>query len=277
MNDDRWLLQPPHELTPEERQQIWKTVHGRGYRTEEVWSVTADRGFRRRLLKNLRALPFCRRILLPGCGSLTHLQEEILSHCAQVESIVCTDLPEAIEHAKAQLNHPKVAFHAVDSTQLHHRWPEHFDVVIPINSVVSSDDEENRSMLRSFSRALRKSGYLLGIFPCIYAVQELYRFTPPAMHHAISQREAVDLDARTLTWFPADPELPAAMPQLFYSVNDLRIIFAEAGFDLSTLDMTIDVLADDGSRAILEKWYQIHDRRICLWNLMITAAKAMAE
>lgn len=273
MNEERWFLTPQHELTTPERQQIWRTVHSRGYRQEEVWSVTRDAGLRRRLVKGLSGLPSCRRILLPGCGSLTHVQQEILTHCPGVESIVCTDLAEAVEIAQRDLIHPKVEFHAVDSARVHERWPEHFDVVIPINSVLSSSDEENRAMVRSFCGALRPQGSMLGVFPCIYAVHELYRFVPPEARGGIAGRESLDLDGRTLTWFPKDPELPAALPQIFYSVNDLRIVFAESGFDLATLSMMIDVLAEDSSRPIVEAWYQIRDRRVCLWNLMVTVAK----
>lgn len=269
-NENRWLLQPRHELTNKESHQTWDTFHARGYRSEDVWSVTTDSGFRRRLTRNLRSMPACRNILIPGCGSLTLLQEEILASCPEVESIVCTDLASAIEVARASLTHPKVEFHAHDSTSLHERWPAHFDVVIPINSVVSSSDEENRSMIRSFRSALKPQGSLLGLFPCIYAVQELYRFVPAARQSAVASRESLDLDTRALTWFPADPELPPALPQLFYSVNDLRVIFAESGFDLSTLNMSIDMLTEDSSRPIVENWYHIQDRRICLWNLMIS-------
>lgn len=241
---------------------------------DEVWSVTRDAGFRQRLIKQLLSLPTCRRILLPGCGSLTYLQDEILARCPQVESIVCTDLLEAIELVNTRLIHPKVEFIAVDSTALHERWSDHFDVVIPINSVVSGNDEENRSMVRSFCHVLRPDGYLLGVFPCLHAVQELYRFIPGEMQSAIAKREALDLNARTLTWFPGDPELPPALPQIFYSVNDLQLIFAECAFDLSTLSISIDALADDVSRPIVEKWYGISDPRICLRNLMVTAKKA---
>lgn len=267
---NRWLLQPRHELTNKERHQVWKTVHARGYRSKDVWSVTTDAGFRQRLTQRLRSMPACRNVLIPGCGSLTLLQEEILASCPEVESIVCTDLASAIEVARTSLVHPKIAFHAHDSTRLHDRWPAHFDVVIPINSVVSSSDEENRSMIRSFRSALKPQGSLLGLFPCVYAVQELYRFVPAALQSAVESRESIDLNTRALTWFPEDPELPPALPQLFYSVNDLRIIFAESGFDLSTLNISIDMLTDDSSRPIVENWYHIDDRRICLWNLMIS-------
>lgn len=273
MSNERWLVQPAHALTPEESQRIWKTVHTRGYRNSEVWSVTSDAGFRQRLIKNLLALPSCRRILIPGCGSMTQLQEAILDGCPQVESIVCTDLREAIELAKTKLEHPKIEFHAVDSTRLHERWSDHFDVVIPINSVVSSSDEENRSMIRSFCGALKPQGNLLGLFPCIHAVAELYRFIPEEQQSAVAQRESIDMNTRALTWFPGDPELPAAMPQIFYAINDLRVIFAESGFDLSTMNMSIDVLADDSSHPIVANWYHVHDRRICLWNLLLTVAR----
>lgn len=274
MSDERWLLKPQRERIPSERQQIWRTLHARGYRNEEVWSVTCDAGLRQRLVKSLRSLPSCRRILMPGCGSLTYLQEEILAHCPEVESIVCTDFEEAVEIASSKLSHPKIEFHAVDSTALHDRWPEQFDVVMPVNSVVSDSDEENRRMVRSFSGALRPRGYMLGIFPCIHAVQDLHRFIPAGKQGSVASRESVELNARTHTWFPGDPDLPEALPQVFYSVNDLRVVFEESGFSLSTLTMSIDVLADDSSRRTVEHWYHIQDRRVCLWNFLVTASKA---
>lgn len=264
-----WPIDTPHGLTDAAREEVWRTVHGRGYRDEEVWSVTRDPGMRARMARRLAGLTPHRAVLMPGCGSLTLLQEDLLASCPHIDELVCTDFAHPVEIASAQLQHPKVTWVACDSTRLQERWSSAFDVVMPVNSVLSDSDALNRSMLRAFHDVLRPGGRLLGLFPCVHAVQELYRYVPEGSRAEVARREEVDVHTRSVTWFPDDPELPRALPQIFYGINDLRVLLDEAGFDLSTLHISIDMLADAPSRPIIERWYHIDDRRICLWNLQI--------
>jgi hypothetical protein len=238
-----------------------------------VWSVTKDAGFRERFVRKLEAIPDVRRILLPGCGSETILQRDLVGHLPQLEEIICSDFEPAIRIAETSGGSPKVSFHVVDSTRVHESWPLRFDVVSPINSVVSESDGENRAMLAAFSESLRPGGWLLGTFPCIYSIHELYRFASQEKREQLSAQESLELDTRTYTWLPRDPELPARVPQLMYSVNDLRILLDEAGFDLDTLEMTIDVQAGASSREGVKQWHGIDDPRVCRWDFMVKVRK----
>jgi SAM-dependent methyltransferase len=178
----KWLIDFDDGLDATQKQELWGHQHMSGY-VENVWSVTQDRAIRAKLILKIEGLYQFSRILIPGCGSEVHLQNDLARRLPNVERIICTDYTDVVDLAREKESNPLVTYESRDSTNL--GWEGYWDVVVPVNSVLSASDTENRQILRSCYTSLRPGGALVGYFPTIFAAFDIQSIDPSILPGSI--------------------------------------------------------------------------------------------
>lgn len=132
-------------------------------------------------------------------------------------------------------------FEEVDSTRITEQkpdWNDKFDYVLLVNSVVSSEDETNRKMIREFGKVLKPGGKLYGYFQSIYCFLEI-AYLSKNHAHCITQG-FIDLP-HNIVW-----GIDWTASQIYYTPLLLNRIFKEAGFKRLALEnyfLDSDILA----------------------------------
>ncbi|MCV6636890.1 methyltransferase domain-containing protein [Candidatus Albibeggiatoa sp. nov. NOAA] len=205
-----------------------------------------------------------KHILIPGCGSKIHLQQYITEHFPHIKSIHCTDWSQdAIDIAQQDYSHDKITYSIEDSTKLSF-LSNQFDYVITSNSVLSSNDLANRKMIQEFYRVLKPSGFLRGLYPSVYFVQEIAYLDKKFSHLATDG--SINIAKSSLYESKND------QVQILYTPLRLKEIFESAGFKRKTFEVyfldTPHFLAEN------ERIYHISpDSGLCVWEFMVTFVK----
>ncbi|HAA33024.1 MAG TPA: class I SAM-dependent methyltransferase, partial [Cyanobacteria bacterium UBA8553] len=177
-NESKWLIPSSSRLASkslEQEKAIWDENHEDYANT--TFSLTQDPKICKALVcpdrspgYNIPNSPDI-KVLIPGCGSEIYLQKTLLEFCPQIGQVYCTDFSKtAIEKAlenwknadgESRINNQQFVFEEVDSTRITEQkpeWQDKFDYVLLVNSVVSSEDETNRQMIREFGKVLKPGG-----------------------------------------------------------------------------------------------------------------------
>ena len=121
--------------------------------------------------------------------------------------------------AAERLQHPRVVYCGKD-TKVLQLEPE-FDAAVVVNSILSDSDTDNRAMLRSVYEAIRPTGFLVGLFPTIFAAADI-GFCEERERWRL---ELVDLPHSRYCF---DEHIGAT--HILYTPLRLRAILREAGF-----------------------------------------------
>ena len=252
--ETKWPIDFDDGFDTSQRQALWEEQHKSGY-SENVWSITEDEEVRGKLIAKIEELHHSSRILVPGCGSEVHLQNDLATRLQGIKQITCTDFESVIAIAKRKTKHPRIAYEARDSKNL--GWKNEWDVVVVVNSVLSSSDSENRQILRSCFEVLSPGCALVGYFPTIYAAFEIQTIDVKAITGAIDVRKCLFYEERQ------------GMHQIFYTPLRLRRVLKEAGFRLTHMEI---VFID-----ISKEYYGMEeDSDLAVYELLVVAHKPHA-
>lgn len=203
----------------------WEKCHHDGY-GDTVYSVTHDDGLRR-LLSDAVKDTSARDILIPGCGSVGLLEKQFSADMPDAH-IMCTDFAGSIAEVSVRNKNPRIAYQPLDSTDL--RIVEKFDVVVPVNSVLDGEDNENRKMLSQFHQALKPEGKLVGLFPTVFCAFDFILTSQNTKLNTAFQ-DMLDLKNQTVTDFSHDAR------QIMYTPLGLRKILLETNFKLEKMEI----------------------------------------
>lgn len=253
----KWPILFDDNLTAAEKAKLWEGQHQDGY-SRKVWSVTQDSAIRQKLISKIRHFSNVSRILVPGCGSEVYLQNDLATQLSGIQNVTCTDYPAVVALASDKTNNSLITYEARDSSNL--GWENEWDVIIVVNSVLSSSDEENRRILRSFCDALRPGGAVIGYFPTIFAAFEISTLDPAAITGSIDVRKCVFYEERQ------------RMHQIFYTPLRIRRILKEAGLRLAELELVFF----DGKEHFVDHskdYYGLDDPDLAVYEMLIVAIK----
>jgi len=257
----KWLIPNNNEINDNETIAHWSEIHKSGY---NIWSISEDDKLLNKLLTVISTI-LHKRILVIGCGSKIRLQNFLCNALETIERIVCTDFANVISLARKGENHPNIEYREMDSRFLN--YENHFDVVININAILSQSDEQNRQILLSCQKALKKGGVFLGLFPTIICNIEIYclekRYNRLKRGFA---KQAVNLDQNN--------DLLSIMVQnnqLFYTPLYLRCIIKESLLKLHTLELFFCESDDFYTQA--KKLLLINDRDVLIYEFFVIATK----
>lgn len=282
-NDSKWLIPSSHRLASkslEEEKAIWDENH-KDY-ANNTFSLTQDPKICKTLVRPERSPGFDIpnspdiKVLIPGCGSEIYLQKTLLEFCPNIGQVCCTDFSNtAIEKAvsswfqalgDSRLKNQQFVFEQVDSTKLTEQkpeWKDKFDYILLVNTVVSSEDETNRQMIREFAKVLKPGGKIYGYFPTTLCFLEIAYFS---RNHAHCITEGyIDVYGNKV-W---DAEWQDA--QIYYTPLRLNRIFKEAG--LKRLSLEIDVLDSEPFVSMFKEMIGHDDPDIYLWQLLVRYEK----
>lgn len=281
-NEEKWLI-PSSRFTsnPDEEKAAWNEDH-KDY-SKNVFSLTQDPKVCETLIRpssqshyfNIPDSPEI-QVLIPGCGSEIYLQKTLLEFCPHIGKVYCTDFSKvAIDVAKqkwqqadgdSRLNNQQLIFEEVDSTKLTQErphWRDKFDYILVVNSVVSSEDEINRQMLREFYKILKPEGKLYGFFPTIFWDLEVAY---------LSKEKAQWLTDGTINLpYSAWCDNKSNSRQIYYTPLRLNRIFKSAGF--KQLSFEIYFGDSDISVANLKEFYDIDEPDIYNWDFLVRFEK----
>lgn len=250
----KWLIRFDKEMSKNGRRKYWENIH-RQHNYENVFSITEDAGVRNRIKRVL--LDNVRSVLIPGCGSQVFLQKDLVNQY-NIKRIVCTDYKAVVEMAQKRFAHKKISYLAKDSTKLAFR--NKFDAVVIVNSAVSESDAENRKMLRSCWRSLKKGGALVGYFPTIFCAVDIGLIDPQT---GIMKRVCLE---KSMFY-----EEKQKQHQIFYTPLRLRCILKEAGFKLGRMEICFfdsKYFQKEGSN-----YYGLGDKDLVIYGLFVVATK----
>lgn len=282
-NEYKWLI-PSVRLASkslEEERADWNEEH-KDY-SENVFSFTQDPKVCQALIHpssqsscfNIPDSPEI-NVLIPGCGSEIYLQKTLLEFCPNIGQIYCTDFSKtAIERAKknwqqvnpdSRLKKQQFIFEEVDSTLLTEQrpdWQDKFDYILVVNSVVSREDDENRQMLREFSKVLKPGGKIYGFFPTIFWQLEVAYLSKEKAHWLT--------DGTINLPYSASYDAEDNYRQILYTPLRLNQIFKEAGFKRLSFEVFLgdsDILV-----ANLKNIFEVDDPDIYLWQFLVRLEK----
>lgn len=221
MNQKRLIPPVPESVDP------WERAHGAGY--EEVWSLTIDPAARSAITDAIPA--DARRVLVPGCGSEIHLQRNLLSARTDLDEVWCTDWSQAaLDPATESFSAEKVRYAKEDTTAL--SFPaDQFDAVVVVNSILSSDDARNRTMLAECRRVLRPGGRLIGFFPTVLCALDITYLHPA--YARLRESGAISLEESAFL------EPTQNLRQVFYTPLRLARIVKEAGLERERFEIVM--------------------------------------
>ena len=282
-NESKWPIPSANRLTSkslEQEKEFWDKNHEDYANT--TFSLTQDPKICKDLVcpdrspgYNIPNSPDI-KVLIPGCGSEIYLQKTLLEFCPQIGQIYCTDFSKtAIEKAQenwknadgeSRINNQQIVFEEVDSTRIIEQkpdWQDKFDYVLLVNSVVSSEDETNRQMIREFGKVLKPGGKIYGYFQTTLCFLEIAYFS---RKHAHCVTEGfIDVYGNKV-W---DAEWQYA--QIYYTPLRLNRIFKEAG--LKRLNIEIDFFDSEPFVSMFKKMIEHDDPDIFLWHLLVRYEK----
>lgn len=279
----KWLIPSTRfaSRSYDEEKAAWDEEH-KDY-SKNIFSVTQDPSVCKTLIRPSNQ-PSCFNIpdspeiqvLIPGCGSEIYLQKTLLEFCPQIGQIYCTDYSRtAIELAKnnwqqvapnSRLDNQQVVFEELDSTRLTEQksdWTDKFDYVLVANSVISSEDNENRQMIREFYNVLKPGGKLYGFFPTIFAELEIAYLSKAKAHYltdgSINLPYSAFYDNRTND------------RQIMYTPLRLNRIFKEVGFKR----LSFEIFFTDSAvlAANFKQIYEIDEPDIYDWLQLVRLEK----
>lgn len=284
-NDYKWLI-PSTRLTSrsyEEEKAAWDEDHN-DY-SQKIFSLTQDPQVCKVLIRPSNQ-PSCFNIpnspeiqvFIPGCGSDTYLQKTLLEFCPNIGQVCCSDFSKtAIESANkkwqqvdgdSKLKAQQLIFAELDSTRLTEQkpdWKDKFDYILVVNSVLSSEDDQNRQMLSEFHKVLKPGGKLYGIFPTIFCYLEMAY---------LSQSKAHWLADGTVNLTDSayyDKGINNRNRQIYYTPLRLNRIFKEAGFKR----LSFEIFFDDSDILVakMQEIYNIHEPDIYGWEFLVRLEK----
>jgi SAM-dependent methyltransferase len=279
-NDYKWLI--PSSIGSQSIQSE-KATWDEAYRNpHERFSLIIDPEFCKKLILAKSEPHGCNipnspdiKVLIPGCGFEIYLQKTLLEFCPNIGQIYSTDFSTtAVEEAlkrwqeidgDAKLNSQQIIFEEADSTRLTEQnpdWQEKFDYVIVVGSVISSDDERNRQMLREFYKVLKPGGKLYGSFPSIFLDLEVAYLSKSQAH--LLTDGSINLPESACYYGGNQREI-------YYTPLRLNRIFKEAGFKRLKFELFFgdsDILINQ----VKEK-AGIDDPDLCYWEFLVRLEK----
>jgi SAM-dependent methyltransferase len=253
----KWLQESSTDENINER--LWSTIHNEGY---NIWSVSSDVKLLSNLSTKINALPH-KNILIIGCGSNVDLQNMLATKFNDIEQLICSDFDDVISIAQSKPNAPIIQYSAVDSRSI--GYNDYFDIVISINSILSSHDYENRQILLECNKALKPSGTFIGLFPTVICTQEI-----DALEKRYNKYKRPFLENHIFS------DIIGAMvvgKQLYYSPIILRRILHEASY--ADIAMELVFFDSDESKAQAYKYYAVQDNDIVVYEILVTAQKVI--
>jgi len=241
--------------------EYWELKHGQLH-FENVYSVTSDPAFRAKVIDLLRELidPLAPcRVLVPGCGVRALLERDLVTSIP-AWSVLATDYPEVARTAAELLMHPRVVYCGKDTRTLELE-PE-FDAAVVINSILSGSDRDNRAMLRSVFEAIRPAGFLIGLFPTIFAAADV---------GFCEERERWRLELVDLLHSRYCYDEHAQATHILYTPLRLRAILREAGFTMVHMELFFcdsPCLREEAARV-----YGLEGGDAVLYELLVTCRK----
>jgi SAM-dependent methyltransferase len=238
----------------------WDLAHKAGY--TNVWSVTPDRFARDALLQFVPS--GTRTVLIPGCGSETHLQRHLIEERKELHEVHCTDWsPEALDRAQASFSNPKVRYRKENTAELSYA-DGIFDVALVVNSILSSDDNRNRDMVRECHRVLRPGGKLVGFFPTILCALDISYVD--ASFTKLRESGAICLE------HSAFYEEKQRLRQIFYTPLRLARIVKEAGFTRERFEIVF--FDSELMQTETEQYYQVpRGCDVFVWEILVVLQK----
>ncbi len=279
-NDYKWLI--PSSVGAQSIQ-TEKATWDKAYKNpHERFSLTVDPEFCKKLILAKTEPHGCDipnspdiKVLIPGCGFEVYLQKTLLEFCPNIGQICSTDFSTtAVEDAlkrwqeidgDARITSQQIIFEEADSTRLTQQnpdWQEKFDYVIVVGSVISSDDERNRQMLREFYKVLKPGGKLYGSFPSIFLDLEVAYLSKSQAH--LLTDGSINLPESACYYGSNHREI-------YYTPLRLNRIFKEAGFKRLNFEMFFgdsDILINQ----VKEK-AGIDDPDLCYWEFIVRLEK----
>ncbi len=262
-NNYKWLI-PSSRLASEP--ELWKEHEDYN---AKVFSLTEDPTLCETLIAGIPSSSGI-KVLIPGCGSLVKLQEKLLEKLPNIEKILCTDSSQiAIQYAKenwlaSKLYNQTVEFAEVNSanlTEIRPDWNNHFDYILVVNSVLSSQDEDNRKMIDEFYKVLKPGGKICGLFPTVFCALEIA--------HLVKDRASQLTDGTINLAYSAIYEEKQNRSQIFYTPLRLNRIFKEAGFKR----LNFEVYFCDSKYFNTREIYGYDDPDICIWEFLVKLEK----
>jgi SAM-dependent methyltransferase len=250
---------PSGQETSSQERVYWGRSHGQ-LDYADVFSVTEDPILRARIEELIRRYheKDGLRIIVPGCGSRTVLEQHLVSRFHDAD-IVGSDFEEVVAVAASRFADARVSYVAEDTRNLN--YEQEFDFAVVVNSILSDVDEDNRKMVGSICKALRRGGILIGLFPTVFASADLAYCDP----REEDRLKLVNL--RTSRFFEESQELS----QIFYTPLRLNAIIQEAGLERICTELFFcdsDVLRREAKRI-----YGIEGEFSVIYELLVIARR----
>lgn len=255
-------------LSLAQERDYWADEHGRGY---DILSLSHSPSVNDWLCDRIGAHlggGDGSRILVAGCGTTTKLERAVAERFPELE-IVCGDFADVIEIAQANFAEAaagaptNIRYETVDSTNIAQR--DHYDLVITINSVLSSSHATNQKMMANFHAALKPRGMAIGFFPTIMALTDIESVT--------GKRHPEKIDPDRNAFF----EEAQGVEQILYSPMRFRQLAVSTGFALERMEI---YFFDHPDIAPLVKKYYAEfttdDQDVVLYELYVELAKPVA-
>lgn len=249
--------------------EYWAGEHKRGY---EVLSLSDAPSIRNRICDSVKShilghLAGNAKILVAGCGTSTEL-ELALSEELPTADIVCGDFPKVVAIAEKNFakardalpgDYSNIRYKPVDSTSITARG--HYDIIITVNSVLSSKHATNQKIMENFCAALKPGGKVIGLFPTIAALSDIESVTGKKHPHKI------DKDRNAFF------EETQGVEQILYSPLRFRHLAVSAGFVVERLEILF-FDSDDIAPAVKQyyKEFMAEDEDVVLYEMFALLA-----
>lgn len=235
----------------------WETSHAE-LDYGDVFSVTEDEQLLKRLSDPIVDLVGTSgaRVLVPGCGSRGRLERHLVERVPYVH-VVATDFERVVSVAASRFDHAQVEFLARDTRKL--GYNAIYDAAVPVNSILSDDDSDNRAMIASTARAIRPGGIFVGLFPTIFGLADL-SYCDPNYRNWL---DFIDLHESRYR------DQVQKQSQILYTPLRLRAILVEAGL----VDIEISIFFCDSAhlRAEASRMYGIVGEDSVIYFLLVAA------
>lgn len=239
------------------KEAYWEKTHEEGY---DVFSLTQDQKLRDRIVEELRDLPEGSEILLQGCGSLGILERDLADRLERCSRIVCNDFKHVVKIPEQKNRDvPRVTYNGMDSRNLGEQFPNRFDAVVIVNSVIAETDEENLDILRACREALKPGGRVVGFFPSLLCPLDI------AAVSGNSKLGEVDLKKGQVS----DPV--QGVTETTYTSITLRQVLRKAGYVLDRVE--IYYFDSDFFVEQAGKMYDLGDPEVPVYEHLVLAHK----